>query len=1364
MFQATCLGLLFSTLFISLASAFDTSITSAIDEYLAAHPIATRSETASQSSSTGVQHSTADLLSWTPPIPKASRSRCPLACSDTGLDPHGWPVYHSVDRLSWCNQTMLLDFALFNELKGHKSHISIAACSADLFITTPTGNSSTSTGLCLPDTNLNNTKEVTAQLELVSSSGTQSSVTESVIKALTELQAFANLSPGACNETIRFALNENATVAVYVGAGLSGQGILSGILDMLVNNVQTEGFGDDLLVQLCDSNGSSSRYSVGVQALRGSKLSLAQQTVQTWKNNSCVLPTGDQTAEGWEDITFRIPLLLNSSTMRRRDDECTAVQVVYGDTCTTLAAECGVTLDEFEGYNDDDLCSTPLTPGEYACCSEGTLPDYSPKPDDDDNCYVYLVETGDTCDTIAAAYSLTSDKIESYNNDTWGWMGCDDLLANMNICLSSGWPPMPTEIENAVCGPQVPDTPVASHGTNLSTLNECPLNACCDIWGQCGTTAEFCTISKSPTGAPGTAAIGENGCISNCGTEIIITGWPEQIYSVAYFEGFDWSRPCLTMSISEVDTTSYTHIHFAFATINTDYTLNITSIESQLPFFSALTDVKKILSIGGWDFSTNPDTYMIFRDAVTSANRDTLIQSIVDVLEEYELDGVDWDWEYPDEPDIPGIPAGTEADSTNYYVTLVKMKALLDGTGRTVSLTAPASFWYLQAFPIEAMSKVVDYIVYMTYDLHGQWDYNNSYADPGCPEGNCLRSHVNLTETINSLSMITKAGVSNTQLVVGVASYGRAFKMTTAGCWTEMCTYSGPDSGALAGECTETAGYLANAEIESIVANNPTAEDHWDADSFSNIIVYNDTEWVSYMNESNKAVRILLYEVYGFLGYADWAVDLQGEGGSATSSSSSAGSLSTGYIAPSIWSEASPVVTGLPGQTLVWPPLQLSSTTTITFPLWTTVLSYSTVSYTTYVGVNDATTTQGIYDVLTIPTVLTIDPVTTTEIAVWNVILPTETTDSIIYLTSSILPPPFTITVTPVWDGITSIEEPTTTTQNATMIVWSSTTWSFSAVTETVGSKTIISGGVTENPVAVIITPHPHPTTVPSTKDTRLNSKTTSWSSGSPVSPPCITGEKCGVDCGDWCDPDCPFCPPGLIGSSGGGSGSSDGKDDDDNDTDDDDNEDNSSTTTTTSTTSTSYTAAGFHIDIGDTFPTDLSDWDELVALASSLDAAASSSSSSKSSSSSSSSSSGSKTTTATSTTSTASAPSATDGANEVIFQLMELYSGYTWIFEWQLVDSTIGDTFYPCDTSPDISASADTVAPNPAFPDKDIGPFESHGIEGCQYTAGDDDDDVGSMTCPGVEKIVCEKDDSYGLSFSCDGGAVVVIVMHCYW
>ena len=59
---------------------------------------------------------------------------------------------------------------------------------------------------------------------------------------------------------------------------------------------------------------------------------------------------------------------------------------------------------------------------------------------------------------------------------------------------------------------------------------------------------------------------------------------------------------------------------------------------------------------------------------------------------------------------------------------------------KTISIAAPASYWYLKGFPIKDMAPVVDYIVYMTYNLHGQWDYNNTFSNPGCPDSNCLRS------------------------------------------------------------------------------------------------------------------------------------------------------------------------------------------------------------------------------------------------------------------------------------------------------------------------------------------------------------------------------------------------------------------------------------------------------------------------------------------------------------------------------------------------------------------------------------------------------------------------------------------------
>lgn len=208
------------------------------------------------------------------------------------------------------------------------------------------------------------------------------------------------------------------------------------------------------------------------------------------------------------------------------------------------------------------------------------------------------------------------------------------------------------------------------------------------------------------------------------------------------------------MGVDDIDTSLYTHIHFAFATINSDWSLNISTVASQFPLLVAMTGVKRILSIGGWSFSTDPSTYMIFRDVVSSeSSREALVSNVVNFLNEYDLDGVDWDWEYPNEPDIPGIPAGTPADSTGFFLLLDELTNAIaaNAAGKTVSITAPASYWYLKEFPILALSSVVDYIVFMTYDLHGQWDYGNAFSDPGCPEGGCLRSHVSQLETFCSL-------------------------------------------------------------------------------------------------------------------------------------------------------------------------------------------------------------------------------------------------------------------------------------------------------------------------------------------------------------------------------------------------------------------------------------------------------------------------------------------------------------------------------------------------------------------------------------------------------------------------------------
>lgn len=68
--------------------------------------------------------------------------------------------------------------------------------------------------------------------------------------------------------------------------------------------------------------------------------------------------------------------------------------------------------------------------------------------------------------------------------------------------------------------------------------------------------------------------------------------------------------------------------------------------------------------------------------------------------------------------DIPDIEPGGVMEGSNYLAFLSLVKTLLP-PDKTLSIAAPASFWYLKAFPINVMAPFLDYIVYMTYDLHG---------------------------------------------------------------------------------------------------------------------------------------------------------------------------------------------------------------------------------------------------------------------------------------------------------------------------------------------------------------------------------------------------------------------------------------------------------------------------------------------------------------------------------------------------------------------------------------------------------------------------------------------------------------------
>ncbi|RYP70405.1 hypothetical protein DL771_005526 [Monosporascus sp. 5C6A] len=370
------------------------------------------------------------------------------------------------------------------------------------------------------------------------------------------------------------------------------------------------------------------------------------------------------------------------------------------------------------------------------------------------------------------------------------------------------------------------------------------------------------------------------------------------------------------------------------------------------------------------------------------------------------LDGVDSDWEYPGATDIPGIPPGSDQDGPNYWEFLKLVRERLP-SGKTIGIPAPASYWYPKRFPMAEVAEVVDYIIYMTYDLHGQWDYGNRYSTNGCPSGDCLQSHVNKTETEYSLAMATKAGVPANKIIIGMALYGRSFPMSQAGCWGPDCTFTGPESGAAPGRCTGTAGYISNFEIREMLATR--SDIHRYSDDDGDILLYDGVQWVSWLTKPLYDERVDWITGLNFGGISDWAVDLDADydlGDGPGEGDTGSGPV---IVSPDIYDSGGPVAQCYPPCTFAFPPWQLPTQTTISIP---PVIIIYEENWETTIMINGGIVTTPAASVTS--TVITVPPVTTTAIELWNIVWTDDEQDDdddgVLWLTSSVTFPPITLT------------------------------------------------------------------------------------------------------------------------------------------------------------------------------------------------------------------------------------------------------------------------------------------------------------------------------------------------------------------
>ncbi|EAU81461.1 endochitinase [Coprinopsis cinerea okayama7 len=224
----------------------------------------------------------------------------------------------------------------------------------------------------------------------------------------------------------------------------------------------------------------------------------------------------------------------------------------------------------------------------------------------------------------------------------------------------------------------------------------------------------------------------------------------------------------------------YNAMTFAFATTTSDPANPLAlDAESQalLPKFveqAKQHNVKALLSLGGWTGS------IYFSDHVSTPERRTaFVKAVVDLATQYNLDGIDFDWEFPNKQGI-GCNHISNADSANFLAFLQELRQ--DPTGGKLMLTAAVGLLPFVGSDGQPMSdvsgfaEVFDFIAIMAYDVWGAW---SPTVGPNAPlQDSCAANGVG--SVASSVAAWTGAGFPANKLVLGVPAYGRSYYVDPA--------------------------------------------------------------------------------------------------------------------------------------------------------------------------------------------------------------------------------------------------------------------------------------------------------------------------------------------------------------------------------------------------------------------------------------------------------------------------------------------------------------------------------------------------------------------------------------------------------
>ncbi|KAL8706726.1 MAG: hypothetical protein Q9201_000251 [Fulgogasparrea decipioides] len=212
---------------------------------------------------------------------------------------------------------------------------------------------------------------------------------------------------------------------------------------------------------------------------------------------------------------------------------------------------------------------------------------------------------------------------------------------------------------------------------------------------------------------------------------------------------------------SSLDLEHITHLYYAFALYYTQVAVDGTQggLNALRNLKQRHPKLKSLLSMGGGGKGSEPFAGM----ASSAKARENFAASAKLMLDTYGFDGLDIDWEHPENAN----------QGSDYTSLLAILRKHLPAPKYLITSALPAGTWALQYINLSKATLYMDFVNLMAYDFAGPWSSMSGYqAQLHTPANSSADMK---TSGQSAVEYMISKGVPAKKVCLGIPIYGRSF-------------------------------------------------------------------------------------------------------------------------------------------------------------------------------------------------------------------------------------------------------------------------------------------------------------------------------------------------------------------------------------------------------------------------------------------------------------------------------------------------------------------------------------------------------------------------------------------------------------